>query len=636
MILDQKRTERKVPLRAVLIGLALVPFNVYWIIIAEVRWYVILTLNPLFITPVFYLFVLVGVNLLLRRLTPRYAFTSAELVTIYILLVLSCTIATHDYIINLMSTMGWARWFATPENHWEPNVFPHLPRWLLVWDRELLKGYFNGNSSLYQLAVLKMWLTPLAFWSVFIFAVGWIMLCLNVLLRRAWVDQTRLSFPIIRLPLALTEEDSPHSTLRSLALWLGFAFAVVLGTFNGLHEWIPNVPYFQVRARWINFPAPPWTATAPLALTFYPFAIGLAFLVPLDVSFSCWFFYLFIKVQAVTGYILGYGDVPDFPFMSEQGIGAWYAFGFFLLYSQRHYLRNVIHIALRPKDGLDSGEPMSYRMAFWGLIGGMLVFFLFWWAAGMSPIWVLVVMGTYLLLAICITRVRAEAGGQHTVWDLEPKNLFRLFSSQMLGPANLAAAALSHWYWRLNRSHIMPSQLEGFRLAQEHRIQLRSLVVPMMAALVLATFSSMWACLHLFYKEGALAKCQGFAVWTGVESYEWLGHAVNYGFRAEPGRWGAIGGAAGLIVILSWLRSRFAWFPFHPLGYCIGPGLIWLWFPFFLAWLVKLFILRYGGLRLYRKTLPFFLGLVLGDYFIGAVWSLIGVIWHVPAYQTFH
>ncbi len=279
---------------------------------------------------------------------------------------------------------------------------------------------------------------------------------------------------------------------------------------------------------------------------------------------------------------------------------------------------------------------MSYRMAFWGLLGGMAVFFGFWWAAGMSPMWVLIVMGTYLLLAVCITRVRAEAGGQHTVWDLEPKNLFRLFGSQALGPANLAIAAVSHWYWRLNRSHMMPSQLEGLKLAQEHRIRLRSLVVPMMAALALATFAGMWSCLNVFYKEGALAKCQGFAAWTGHESYDWLGNAVNYGFRAEPGRWGAIGGSAALIVVLSLLRARFAWFPFHPLGYCIGPGLIWHWFPFFLAWLVKLFILRYGGLRLYRKTLPFFLGLVLGDYLVGAVWSLIGVLWHVPVYQTFH
>ncbi|MDW8289915.1 MAG: DUF6784 domain-containing protein, partial [Armatimonadota bacterium] len=63
---------------------------------------------------------------------------------------------------------------------------------------------------------------------------------------------------------------------------------------------------------------------------------------------------------------------------------------------------------------------------------------------------------------------------------------------------------------------------------------------------------------------------------------------------------------------------------------------VWLWLPFLIAWLVKFFVLRYGGLLLYRRTLPFFLGLVLGDYTMGAVWSLIGVVWDVPTLQIFH
>ena len=47
-------------------------------------------------------------------------------------------------------------------------------------------------------------------------------------------------------------------------------------------------------------------------------------------------------------------------------------------------------------------------------------------------------------------------------------------------------------------------------------------------------------------------------------------------------------------------------------------------------------MLRYGGLKSYRRSLPFFLGLVLGDYVTGALWSLIGVFGNVPAYGIFH
>lgn len=622
--------------RAVLLGLALVPLNVYWVIVSELRWYLILTLNPLFVTPVFYLFALAGLNAVLRRKAPRYVLNRAELLVIYVMLVMSCTIATHDYIINLMSSMPWPRWFATPENRWETNLFPHLPRWLLVWDKELLAGCFKGNANLYDPAVLRMWLAPLAFWSVFILSVGWSMLCLNVLLRKAWMDQTRLSFPIIRLPLALTDEAAGRPTLRSRALWAGFVLAAGLSLLNGLYEWFPTLPHFQVRARWMYLPSWPWAAANPFSVTFYPFAIGLAFLVPLDVSFSCWFFYLFMKAQYVIGFRLGYLGVPGFPYVTEQAIGAWYAFGFFLLYASRRYLWAIVRGVFGRGKLDDVGEPLSYRVAFWGLLAGAMVFFVFWWAAGMNPVWVLVVLFTYFLLAMCITRVRAEAGGQHTVWDLEPKNLFRLFDSQWLGPVNLAVAAVSHWYWRLNRSHVMPSQMEAFKLAQEQGVPLRTLVWPMLAALAVATVAGMWACLHVFYREGALTKCNGFAQWTGVESYDWLSQALDYGFKPERNRWIAVIASSGFVVLLSWLRMRFARFPFHPLGYCIGPGLIWHWTPFFIAWLLKLIILRYGGLKFYRQALPFFLGLVLGDYIMGATWALIGVGWNVPSYGMFH
>ena len=74
-----------------------------------------------------------------------------------------------------------------------------------------------------------------------------------------------------------------------------------------------------------------------------------------------------------------------------------------------------------------------------------------------------------------------------------------------------------------------------------------------------------------FDAEGALAKCQGFEIWTGLETYSWLDNALNVGFKVQPIRWVFAGSAASIVVLLSILRSKFWWFPLHPLGYCIGP-----------------------------------------------------------------
>jgi len=636
-ISDAPATGWTVTTRSIVIGLALVPVNVYWVIVSEYRFYNILTLNPLFVTPIFYLFVLAGVNLLLRRAAPRWAFNPAELVVIYVMLVMSCTIATHDYMINLVTTMSWSRWLATPENGWETSVLPLLPKWLVVTDRNALAGFFTGNVSMYDPRILRAWAVPMAFWSAFVMVCAWVMLCMTVVFRKAWVEDTRLSFPIVRLPLTLINPDETDNTLRTSALWIGFGAAAGISILNGLQMWYPSLPHIQTRAFYPTFAqTAPWSVLNGTPVAFYPFAIGLAYLVPLDISFSCWFFHLFIKMQSVVGYMMGYGGVPDFPYPHEQGIGAWFAFGIALLFMSRRYLRGVWQTAMNPESKRDAGEPFSYRAALVGLMAGVLALLWFWRAVGMGLTWAAFTIATYLLVSICITRVRAEAGGQHAVWDPEPMNLARLFGSDALGTGNIAGSALSHWYWRLNRSHMMPSMLESLKLGGDCGVRLRSLVGPMMLALAVSTVFGFWSCMHVGYTEGVLAKCIGNGNWTAGESFYWLDNAVRNGLHPDPARWGAVGASGALVVLLSWLRARYAWFPLHPLGYCIGNELRWHWMPFFVAWLVKLVVLRHGALKLYRRTLPFFLGLVLGDYTLAAIWSLIGVIWKVPTYQMFH
>ena len=85
-------------------------------------------------------------------------------------------------------------------------------------------------------------------------------------------------------------------------------------------------------------------------------------------------------------------------------------------------------------------------------------------------------------------------------------------------------------------------------------------------------------------------------------------------------------GAGGLIMGgLMLARAVFLWWPLHPIGYVVGP--VWildhLWFNMFLAWLVKVIVLRYGGVRLYLRTRPFFLGIILGFVVPGGVFLII-------------
>jgi hypothetical protein len=85
--------------------------------------------------------------------------------------------------------------------------------------------------------------------------------------------------------------------------------------------------------------------------------------------------------------------------------------------------------------------------------------------------------------------------------------------------------------------------------------------------------------------------------------------------------------AFGLLftLLLAMMRTRFLWWPFHPVGYLVSGsfGLFRLWLPIFVTWLVKTLILRYGGLDWFRKARPFFFGLIFGEFLVAFLRTLV-------------
>jgi hypothetical protein len=102
---------------------------------------------------------------------------------------------------------------------------------------------------------------------------------------------------------------------------------------------------------------------------------------------------------------------------------------------------------------------------------------------------------------------------------------------------------------------------------------------------------------------------------------------------------GLIAAGVGFIIVLalSRLRLEFSHWPLHPLGYALATtdSLDYMWCPFFIAWLAKLLTVRYGGIRAYRIALPFFLGLILGDFVIPGLWVAWGMFTGKQQYMSF-
>ena len=87
-----------------------------------------------------------------------------------------------------------------------------------------------------------------------------------------------------------------------------------------------------------------------------------------------------------------------------------------------------------------------------------------------------------------------------------------------------------------------------------------------------------------------------------------------------------------ILVLISWLswlfyvNAFFRW-TLHPAAYPLASSnftMGWLWSSIFTSWLLKWIILKQGGFKAYRRAIPFFFGLILGDYLVGGTWERLG------------
>ena len=209
-----------------------------------------------------------------------------------------------------------------------------------------------------------------------------VLICLNTIIRAQWTEREKLAYPIVQLPLqmALNENRFYHNKI----MWIGFGVAGFFEILAGLNHLFPNIPSVKLNYYPIShwFQEKPWNAIGWISLSAYPFIIGLTFFVPLDISMSAWFFYIFGKAERIirTG-MMGQGEL----FMAERAGGAWLAVGVLGLWGTRRHLGDVGRKFLNPRASIDdSKEPMGYRTAVTGLIFGLFGLVLFSLQAGMT------------------------------------------------------------------------------------------------------------------------------------------------------------------------------------------------------------------------------------------------------------
>lgn len=622
-----ERLDSPLTWRSAAAALLLIPLNALWLIRIEQGWGSIFsTTLSLFFNVVFSLLLVLGFNGLLRRWAPRRALTPAELSGIYGMLAVAAAVGGLDAIQIVVPIMTHAYWFATPENRWQQLFHDTLPAWLTVPDLEALQGFYYGNSTLYTPRHLRAWLLPALAWVGFIGALLLVLLCMSAVVRKQWTEHERLTYPIVQLPLVLIQ--NPGALFTNRLFWIGFAVAGGIDLVSGLARLYPSLPSLSL----IGYDIRPWFTELPwrdlgwTPISVYPFVIGLGFLLPVDLLFSCWFFHLIWKSQKVAASAMGYGPIPNFPgWIDQQTLGAYLGVALTAVWKGRAYLRGVLRGTLSAR-----GEPMSYRGALVGMAAGYTAIVFFCWAAGMQLWAALLFWALFFVIAFALARMRAELGPpNHDLHHIGPDHtLVTLFGTRALGAPTLSVFALFHAFNRAYRWHPMPHMLEGFYLARRTGARMGSYAVLLWCAGVFGAIAAFWAYLHLAYEMGLAGRMVGWGTLNyGREAYSRLGQQLTTPEPASTAGMAFMAAGLGGFMLIHAIRSQFLTFPLHPLGYAISSGwsMTWLWPSLFIAWAFKLTILRYGGLAGYRNALPLFYGLILGEFVVGASWTLIGM-----------
>ena len=637
----------RVTKRAIVLAILLAIINDYWLVQLEVVRYSYPTYAAPFYNCIFILFLLTAANFALRKNSPGLALTRTELLTIYVMLSVISGVCSLNMIAFLVSLMGYAHYFQTPENKWGEMFIHRLPSWLTVSDQASLKNFYTGSSTLYDPANFTPWIVPVISWSAFAAVMLFTTLCINSILRKQWVESERLTFPIIMLPLEMTEESG--QLFRNKHMWLGFGVAAAITLMAGINYLYPSVPCLQITRRNIGYLIvdPPWNAMGGIQMGFYLWAIGIAFLMPLEMSFSCWFFFWLTKLELVFSQWIGLNELAvtgggfdrAYPFLNSQAYGAYMGFFMMTMWASRRYLGRVFRTAfLGTKEEDESREAIPYRTAILGAGLGTLLMCVFAWKMGMSLWVVAATFILYLTLVTIMSRIRAEVGFPiHDMSPMGPKfALITALGVKNIPTQSLVGFSLFTWIQNSHASHPGPHQLESYKLSERTDTPARGMFFAVMIAGLVAMPLAFWWFLHTyFHNGGATANMGMWALGHGRNTWNELAVWIRQPSPPNRAAMAFAGGGFAVSTLLSWLRIRFLSFPFHPLGYALAPswGVGQLWMPLVIGSAAKYVSLRFGGLQMYRKALPFFFGLILGEITVGSLWTIIGIVFGIPTYD---
>ena len=577
---------------------------------------------------------ILAINALILNVRKKLSLTQSELLVIFVMGLVSN--ATSIWLIYFfLAAIVSPLYFASPENEWQHLLLPHLPDWLIIGDiNHAVQWFYEGLPSGAKMP-WQDWIIPLTVWSTFFVALILASYTLIAFFHQQWIEREKLAYPLMQPILHLTE-GSRHPELSvwlNPLLWLGVTIPFSIAVLDVCHHIKPQIPSFPVdHLGSLNWGSPfsaPGLSSLACCINFI--AIGVGYFVPQDVLLSIWLLYLLIKVGEVsvlsyTGkWYLGSGGmfVWGNAAIAWQSFGAFIVFVVFFIYRARQHLWQFVSLSLENTQP-DQNRLMSPRSAMI-TFGASIVFMLIWLTqSGLQFKISVVFIPLLMLIYLGISRVICQSGIFYVVPPMIAQNpCIHLFSPRRIGAQGMSSLGLTYAWHGDVQSVVSGLSAEGVKLQSAIGCTGRQLTGLILLALGVGLLVAPWGVIFSGYWQGAINWNTWLFRGFGPNTYGQVLTQLESSMGQEQ-IWQRLVyfGIGGLLTVgLTIMYYQFLWWPIHPIGLAIISSftLYTVYLGFFITWACKHTILRWGGLRLYARGIPFFIGLLIGHYLGRAV-----------------
>jgi len=630
----ERLTVRSVVLGTVLVVLINIgaPYSLYQL--HSSQW----AISYLPLSVVFFFFVLVLVNLGVRRLARAAALSRAELVVVFVMTLVGAAIptwGTASYLVSLVAAPF--SHLATPENQWAEFLHAHLQGWLVPTDERALRWFYLGLPR-GESVPWHVWAGPVAWWTAFLFALFVLCHCIVVAFRRQWVHHERLSFALMEVPLHMVEqpEEGRHLPrfLRQRLFWIGFGVPTFIVLWNAVSYFHP--PFPQIPTNWGSVSLGPGFPWFTLHINFA--LVGFTFFIHREVAFSIWFFVVLSMIEEGVlnrmGFTIAGREVYTLgmPAIGWQSFGALCVMVGSMTWMARRHLGGILRGAFaRKRPPEEAGEMMSYRALVLcaALSLAFVVFFLR--RSGLDPHVLAVFIAVVLILYLGVTRIVVEGG----LLFIRGPLIAQTFTNYALG-SNLvgSSSAVSlgmHYSWQHElKGFFMAASAHGARLSDAAPRQRRAMTWVILYAGLLALVVSTLFTIWMAYHWGAI-RFSGWIFGRGASvGYDEVIRHIRNPHGPDLPRLTFMGIGALAMAAVTVLHYRFPWWPLHPIGLpvaiCSYPVTHFV-LSIFLGWAAKSAVIRLGGIHLYNRAKFFFLGIILGFFSACGISFVIDMLW---------